>query len=55
MPVQFEIKVVAVAGSLRMTIPKEIARALEIDAGDTVLVDIDNRTMRVRKKLEKGS
>ena len=54
MPVQFEIKVVAVAGSLRMTIPKEIAKALEIRAGDTVLVDITDQAMRVRKKPNKG-
>jgi len=55
MPIQFEIKVVAVAGSLRMTIPKEVAQALEIRAGDTVLVDVTDQSMRVRKKrsLEK--
>jgi len=53
MPIVFEISVVAVAGSLRMTIPKEIAQALEIQAGDTVLVDIDDQTMRVCKKIKK--
>ncbi|MBS7649412.1 MAG: AbrB/MazE/SpoVT family DNA-binding domain-containing protein [Candidatus Bathyarchaeia archaeon] len=50
MPIEFEIKVVKVAGSLRMTIPKPVAKALSIDAGDTVLVTIDDNTMLVKKK-----
>jgi len=50
MPIEFEIKVVRVAGSLRMTIPKEIAKALSIEAGDTVLVSTNDTTMLVKKK-----
>lgn len=50
MPIEFEIKVVAVAGSLRMTIPKEIAKALGVRAGDTVVVTMDDHRMLVRKK-----
>jgi len=50
MPIEFEIKVVAVAGSLRMTIPKEIAKALEIRAGDTVIVTVDDHRMLVEKE-----
>lgn len=52
-PIEFEIKVVAVAGSLRMTIPKEVARALCIEAGDTVLVGLNDHTMLVRKKQKR--
>lgn len=50
MPVVFEVKAVKVSGSLRMTIPKEIAKALEIQQGDTLLVSLNDSTMMVRKK-----
>jgi AbrB family looped-hinge helix DNA binding protein len=50
LPIEFEIKVVAVSGSLRMTIPKEVARALSIEAGDTVLVGVNDHTMLVRRR-----
>lgn len=50
MPVEFEISVVAVAGSLRMTIPKQIAAGLSISAGDIVIVTMDDHAMIVRRK-----
>lgn len=50
MPIEFEIKVVSVGGSLRMTIPKEVAKALSIKTGDTVLVSMNDSAMTVRRK-----
>jgi AbrB family looped-hinge helix DNA binding protein len=50
MPVEFEVRVNRVHGSLRMTIPKEIARALQVKEGDTVLVGVDDTSIVVRKK-----
>lgn len=50
MPIEFEVKINKVHGSLRMTIPKEVARALAIKEGDTALVGLTNSTMTVRKK-----
>lgn len=49
MPVEFKISVVKVGNSLRMTIPKEIAQALDIDKGDIVLVSMTNGEMLVKK------
>ena len=50
MGILIEVKVVAVAGSLRMTIPSPVVRTLKIRAGDTVIVDLNGDIMTVRKK-----
>lgn len=50
MPIELEVKVNRVHGSLRMTIPKEVAKALSIREGDIVLVGLSNSAMTVRKK-----
>ena len=50
MPIMFEISVVKVGGSLRMTIPKEIASAMKIDKGDKLEVTMNNGEMVVKKK-----
>jgi antitoxin component of MazEF toxin-antitoxin module len=50
MPIEFEIKINRVHGSLRMTIPKEVAKALSVKEGDVVLVGITDSTMSVRKR-----
>ncbi len=50
MPVEFEISVVQVGNSLRMTVPKPIARAMNLAKGDTVLVSMTNGDMIVRKQ-----
>ena len=50
MPVVFEISAVKVGGSLRMTIPKEVATAMKIDKGDKLEVTMNNGEMVVRKK-----
>jgi len=52
MPIEFEISVVTVGNSLRMTIPKEIARAMRVGKGDVLLVTMNNSEMVVRKKVE---
>ncbi len=50
MPIEFEVKINRVHGSLRMTIPKEVAKALSIKEGDLVLVGITDSAMIVRRK-----
>lgn len=52
MPVKFEISVVQVGKSLKITIPVEVARHLEIEKGDTVLLWVDNQHIIVEKKTE---
>lgn len=49
MPVEFEIKVVQVGESLKITIPYEICRALKIKKGDTVRVTTNNGDIMVKK------
>jgi len=51
LPIQFEISVVKVGNSLRMTIPKEIAKAMNLVKGDTLLVGMNNGDMIVKKKV----
>ena len=50
MPIEFQIRVVKVGNSLRMTIPKQIARAMDLIKGDTLLVSMTNGDMIVRKQ-----
>ncbi len=52
MPIKFEVIINRVHGSLRMTIPKEVAKALSIIEGDIVLVGLTDSTMTVRKKMK---
>jgi len=49
LPVEFEIKVVKVGNSLRITIPKEICKAIGIIEGSTVGLIVTNGDFRVRK------
>ncbi len=44
-----KIKAVKVGNSLRMTIPQEFCSALEIEAGDVLLVSISNNQLEVKK------
>jgi len=50
MPVKFEIKVVQVGNSLKVTIPVEIAKHLGIKKGDVVLMWVDNQHVVIEKK-----
>ena len=48
-PVKFEISVVQVGKSFKITIPVEIAKHLGIKKGDTVQLWVDNNHMIVEK------
>lgn len=50
MPVKFEISVVLVGKSLKITIPKEVATHLKIKKGDIVELWVDNNHVIVEKK-----
>lgn len=50
MPVKFEISVVLVGKSLKITIPKEIVNYLQLKKGDTVLMWVDNSHLIVEVK-----
>ncbi|HVP16150.1 MAG TPA: AbrB/MazE/SpoVT family DNA-binding domain-containing protein [candidate division Zixibacteria bacterium] len=51
MPVKFEGSVMQVGNSLRITIPKEIAKHLNLDRGDAVELWVDNHSMMMEKKV----
>ena len=50
MPVKFEISVVQVGKSLKVTIPIEIVNHLGLKKGDKVLMYVDNSRVIVEKK-----
>ena len=50
MPVKFEISVVQVGKSLKVTIPVEIARHLNIKKGDSVEMWVENNHVIIQKK-----
>ena len=50
MPVKFEISVVQVGKSLKVTIPVEITRHLNIKKGDIVSMWVDNGNLIIEKK-----
>jgi AbrB family looped-hinge helix DNA binding protein len=50
MPVKFEISVVQVGKSLKVTIPVEVARHLGIKKGDLVDLWVDNNHIILEKK-----
>lgn len=50
MPVKFEVSVVLVGKSLKVTIPKEICRHLDLKKGDMVLMWADNSHVIIEKK-----
>ena len=49
-PVKFEISVVQVGKSLKVTIPVEIAKYLELKKGDTVQMWADDHRVILEKK-----
>jgi AbrB family looped-hinge helix DNA binding protein len=49
MPVKFKIKVVKIGNSLRVTIPKEIAEAVDLKKGNMVEVYLDDDKIIIRK------
>jgi antitoxin component of MazEF toxin-antitoxin module len=50
MPVKFQISVVQVGNSLKVTIPVEITRYVNLEKGDTVEMWVDNSTILMKKK-----
>ncbi|MCK4478428.1 AbrB/MazE/SpoVT family DNA-binding domain-containing protein [Candidatus Bathyarchaeota archaeon] len=50
MPVKFELSVMQVGNSLRITIPKEVCKHLEIKKGDVVRLWVDNGHFIAEKK-----
>lgn len=50
MPVKFEVSVMQVGNSFRITIPKELAAHLELGKGDTVVMWADNSHVVLHKK-----
>ena len=50
MPVKFELSVMQVGNSLRVTIPKEVAKHLNLNKGDTVEMWVNNSSIIVEKK-----
>ncbi len=50
MPIKFELSVMQVGNSLRVTIPKEVAKHLDIEKGDTMELWVNNSTIIMEKK-----
>lgn len=50
MPIKFELSVMQVGNSLRITIPKEVAKHLKLTKGDTVELWVDNEHIIVEEK-----
>ena len=50
LPVKFESSVMQVGNSLRITIPQEISKHLEINKGDILEVWVNNHTILLEKK-----
>jgi antitoxin component of MazEF toxin-antitoxin module len=53
MPVMFERKLFATSGSLRVNIPLEIVKALDLKEGDTALISLNDHQM-ILEKAKKG-
>jgi antitoxin component of MazEF toxin-antitoxin module len=49
MPIRFERKVFTSGGSLRVNIPVEITKALEIVDGDTLLISLTDHQILMEK------
>ena len=52
MPVKFEVSVMQVGASLRITIPKEIGKHLNLEKGNLVELWVDNHSIIMEKKKE---
>lgn len=49
MPIEFEINVVKVGNSLRITLPKEICKAMKVAEGSLVGLSMTDGEIKVRK------
>lgn len=52
MPLAIKVKIAKMGNSLRMTIPVDVARTLNLKEGDYVLVGVTNSHMIVKKDVE---
>jgi len=50
MPIKFEVSVMQVGNSLRITVPKEVARHLQLKKGDKLTMYSDNAHVVLEKK-----
>lgn len=50
MPIKFEVSVMQVGSSLRVTVPKEVAQHLQIKKGDKLVMYSDNSHVILEKK-----
>jgi AbrB family looped-hinge helix DNA binding protein len=50
MPIKFEVSVMQVGNSLRVTVPKEVAQHLRIKKGDKLIMYSDNSRVIIEKK-----
>lgn len=50
MPVKFEVSVMQVGSSLRITVPKEVSAHLGLKKGDTISMWCDNNHIILEKK-----
>ena len=49
MPLTIEVKLTKIGNSLRLTVPKDVIRALNWKEGDALEIGLTNSTMTVRK------
>jgi len=53
MPLTIEVKLTKIGNSLRITVPKDVLRALSWKEGDMLEVGLTDSTMTVKKKEKK--
>jgi len=53
LPITLTVKVVKIGASLRITIPIEVVKALGINAGDFMEIDVVDSTMTAKKRRGK--
>jgi AbrB family looped-hinge helix DNA binding protein len=51
-PIKFELSIMQVGSSLRVTIPKEIAQYLNLKKGETVSMWVDDSHIIIEKKVK---
>jgi AbrB family looped-hinge helix DNA binding protein len=50
MPIKFEVSVMQVGNSLRITVPRQVAQHLQIKKGDKLIMYSDNGHIIIEKK-----
>jgi AbrB family looped-hinge helix DNA binding protein len=49
MPIEFEVSLVQVGNSLRVTVPKEVVRALHLKKGDKLGLSLTDSEIKLRR------